>query len=289
MDGHDYEYLVAGYLRKCGYKRVTVTKGSGDYGVDVIAHKCGHTYAVQCKYYSTPVSLSAVQEAVAGKAFYGCDRAMVVTNNSFTKAAKKLADANGVVLLSGVRSEGAINWSLLSKLPKKVKIVLVCAYLFVASAIAAAAFDIIKNQPFWLAAYNVVCTSAILTFPFWVKPAIRGVINLIRFIYDKLRVKIKEVNRNRAFKSGTVAVNPEALQSYLPIESQETKAAYAKILSALPAFTPTEIQQKCDCSFAGALAILQRLLACGLISQCRVGTYTWTEKALLLGAEEHKG
>ncbi len=64
MTGHEYEYLVAEYLRQHGYSRVTVTKGSGDYGVDVIAHKRGKKYAVQCKYYSEPVSLPAVQEAV---------------------------------------------------------------------------------------------------------------------------------------------------------------------------------------------------------------------------------
>ena len=50
MDGHDYEYLVAKYLRGHGYTGVKVTKGSGDFGVDVTAHKAGHKYAVQCKY-----------------------------------------------------------------------------------------------------------------------------------------------------------------------------------------------------------------------------------------------
>ena len=38
MDGHDYEYLVAKYLRGHGYTGVKVTKGSGDFGVDVV-HK----------------------------------------------------------------------------------------------------------------------------------------------------------------------------------------------------------------------------------------------------------
>ena len=99
MDGHDYEYLVAKYLRGHGYTGVKVTKGSGDFGVDVTAHKAGHKYAVQCKYYSNPVSLGAIQEAVAGKALYNCDRAMVVTNNTFTKAARELANANNVLLL----------------------------------------------------------------------------------------------------------------------------------------------------------------------------------------------
>ena len=41
MDGHDYEYLVAKYLRGHGYTGVKVTNGSGDFGVDVTAHRAG--------------------------------------------------------------------------------------------------------------------------------------------------------------------------------------------------------------------------------------------------------
>lgn len=106
MTGHDYEHLVATYLRNKGYTGVKVTKGSGDYGVDVIAHKGKKRYAVQCKYYTSPVSLGAVQEAVAGKAMYGCNAAMVVTNNTFTKAAKELAEQNDVLLIPYVTSPG---------------------------------------------------------------------------------------------------------------------------------------------------------------------------------------
>ena len=47
MTGHDYEHLVARYLRSNGYSRVTVTKASGDYGSDVIAYKDGKKYAIQ--------------------------------------------------------------------------------------------------------------------------------------------------------------------------------------------------------------------------------------------------
>lgn len=103
-NGQEYEYFVAEYLRRTGYSQVTVTKGSGDYGVDILATKNGIKYAVQCKYYSSPVSLKAVQEVVAGAPCYGCNAAMVVTNNTFTKSAIKLAATNGVTLLSYVNS-----------------------------------------------------------------------------------------------------------------------------------------------------------------------------------------
>lgn len=101
--GHDYEYFVAQYLRDRGFRRVSVTKASGDYGVDVTAYKNGKKYAVQCKYYTGNVGVSAVQEVVAGKSLYNCDVAMVVTNSEFTAAAKTLAKSNGVILRPGVR------------------------------------------------------------------------------------------------------------------------------------------------------------------------------------------
>ena len=102
VDGHDYEYRVAEYLRRRGYHSVSVTQASGDYGADVIAKKGTKKYAIQCKYYSSPVGVAAVQEVTAAKAHYGCNAAMVVTNNTFTAAAEKLAAENGVVLLPGV-------------------------------------------------------------------------------------------------------------------------------------------------------------------------------------------
>ena len=108
MDGHEYEHRVAAYLRGHGYTGVTVTQASGDFGADVIAHKGGRKYAVQCKYYSSPVGVAAVQEVTAAKAHYRCNAAMVVTNNTFTAAAKRLAQENSVLLLEGVSGEAPV-------------------------------------------------------------------------------------------------------------------------------------------------------------------------------------
>jgi restriction system protein len=102
MTGRDYEYFVANYLKKHGFKNVQVTKASGDFGVDITAYKRKNKYAIQCKYYTNPVSLDAIQEVVAGKSYYGCNKAMVVTNNTFTENAVKLARQNGVILLDYV-------------------------------------------------------------------------------------------------------------------------------------------------------------------------------------------
>jgi hypothetical protein len=68
------------------------------------------------------VSLDAVQEAMAGMAVYGCDRAMVVTNSDYTKAAKTLANANKVILLSGIKakSKPLQKYSLFSRIRLKI-------------------------------------------------------------------------------------------------------------------------------------------------------------------------
>lgn len=126
MQGHEYEHLVAEHLKSKGYTGVKVTKASGDYGVDVIAHKHGSKYAVQCKYYTAPVGVAAVQEAVAGKAMYGCDEAMVVTNSTFTKAAEELAKANNVTLLDGLEVVENKRFSF-----KKIIISLIAAIIFI--------------------------------------------------------------------------------------------------------------------------------------------------------------
>lgn len=97
-DGHAYEHKVARALSARGYHNVKVTPGSGDFGADIIASKGFTKYAIQCKCYSGAVGVSAVQEAISGKAYYGCNRAMVVTNATFTPAAKKMAKKADVVL-----------------------------------------------------------------------------------------------------------------------------------------------------------------------------------------------
>ena len=103
MNGHQYEHHAAKYLKRHGFHSVKVTKASGDYGADIIARKRGRRYAVQCKYYSSPVGIHAVQEVVAAKKHYRCSRAIVITNHSFTKPARTLAQENNVELIEGVK------------------------------------------------------------------------------------------------------------------------------------------------------------------------------------------
>lgn len=94
MEGHDFEYYCADLLRSRGFLEVEVTRASGDYGIDILAEKEGVTYAVQCKCYSSPVGVKAVQEAYAGRDYYDRMVGAVMTNQYFTapavEAAKKL-------------------------------------------------------------------------------------------------------------------------------------------------------------------------------------------------------
>lgn len=94
MEGHDFEYFCAGLLERRGFIEVEVTKGSGDYGIDILAEKDGVTYAIQCKCYSAPVGVKAVQETYAGRDYYDRMVGAVLTNQYFTtpavEAAKRL-------------------------------------------------------------------------------------------------------------------------------------------------------------------------------------------------------
>ncbi|SCW49110.1 Restriction endonuclease [Ruminococcaceae bacterium YRB3002] len=113
MDGREYERRVADYLRSHGYHRVSLTRDSGDYGVDIVCSRHRHKYAVQCKFYAKPVGVSAVQQVVGGMAYYECDRAMVVTNSTFTRQASELAEKNDVILLDGIRPNLKLRRTLL--------------------------------------------------------------------------------------------------------------------------------------------------------------------------------
>lgn len=98
MDGHRFEKYCATVLQKNGFVNVSVTPGSGDQGVDVIAEKEGVRYAVQCKCYSSALGNTPVQEVCAGKSMYNCHVGVVMTNNYFTAGAKQLAEKNGILL-----------------------------------------------------------------------------------------------------------------------------------------------------------------------------------------------
>lgn len=99
MSGEEFEKYVANIYRDLGFY-VELTPKSGDQGVDIIVTLGGgERLAVQTKRYDSRVGNYAVQEVIAGRVFYGCHKAAVVTNNKFTISAKDLARKDGNVEL----------------------------------------------------------------------------------------------------------------------------------------------------------------------------------------------
>lgn len=98
LDGIAFEELACEILVANGFELAENTKASGDFGVDILATKDGINYAIQCKRYHDKVGLEAIQEVYAGRAYYECHVAVVLTNQLFTPNAIKLADKIGVVL-----------------------------------------------------------------------------------------------------------------------------------------------------------------------------------------------
>lgn len=109
MTGTDFEKFCGSLLKNNGFINITVTQSSNDYGADVVAVKDGIKYAIQCKKYSSPVGISAIQEVMASKTIYNCHVACVLTNNSFTPAAEELANKALVLLWDRSKLKELIN------------------------------------------------------------------------------------------------------------------------------------------------------------------------------------
>ena len=98
MGGVKFEYYLADILRKLGYKDVIVTE-KYDLGIDIIAIKDGVTWGIQAKRYNSMVKASAVRAAYTALSHYGCERALVVTNNYYSNPAKTLAASTSTILV----------------------------------------------------------------------------------------------------------------------------------------------------------------------------------------------
>ncbi|MEG4987437.1 restriction endonuclease [Microcoleus sp. BR0-C5] len=97
MTGKEFENFLAFHFINCGYI-VNLTKDSQDYGADIILYKDGSKTVVQAKRTKRPVGIKAVQEVAGSVRYYKANKAIVITNNRFTKNAYNLADSNQVEL-----------------------------------------------------------------------------------------------------------------------------------------------------------------------------------------------
>lgn len=113
MSGAEFEEFVAAQLRVAGYS-VTPTASTGDYGVDLIAKRDGARMAVQCKRLAKAVGVAAVQQVVAGARQHGCNRTVVVTNQTFTRAARQLAITHQCRLVGRTQLQ---SWTRVAPIP----------------------------------------------------------------------------------------------------------------------------------------------------------------------------
>lgn len=98
MDGFVFEEYCDAVFWKLGYK-VKITPQSGDHGADLVLWKDGVRSVVQCKRWNYYVRETAVLEVLNSKGYYQAENAIVITNSTFTKAARELADVNDVKLI----------------------------------------------------------------------------------------------------------------------------------------------------------------------------------------------
>ncbi len=99
MTGFEFEEFIGYLFEKIGYK-VVVTKKPNDQGIDIIVKDDFTKIGIQAKCYNSVVGNKAIQEEVAGKAYYKCDKVLVITNSSFTQSAIELAKCNHIGLIS---------------------------------------------------------------------------------------------------------------------------------------------------------------------------------------------
>jgi HJR/Mrr/RecB family endonuclease len=98
MTGREFEEFAAELFRRAGY-RTKITPQTRDQGADLLLDGKNGRVVVQTKRQEGTVGNSAVQEVFAAKGFYNAQRAMVLTNSTYSASAIQLAKANEVELL----------------------------------------------------------------------------------------------------------------------------------------------------------------------------------------------
>jgi len=109
MTGLEFERYVAKLLKTRDYSRIRLTEYY-DLGVDIIAEKDGIRWGIQVKRYSGLVKANAIREAVTALRYYECDRAMVISNSTYSHTAMELAWSNDCILIDRNR---LVSWVLL--------------------------------------------------------------------------------------------------------------------------------------------------------------------------------
>jgi restriction system protein len=99
---HEFELLVGEALRRQGFS-IEESGGAGpDGGIDLIAHKDGERYLVQCKHWrALQVGVPVVRELYGAMAAEGAVGGFVVTSGGFTQPAREFAKGRNLQLIDG--------------------------------------------------------------------------------------------------------------------------------------------------------------------------------------------
>lgn len=98
MDHSEFELFCCDILDKNEFTGISLTKAPEDQGIDIIAFKNGTKYGIQCKCVSSNIGIATLQKALAGKSYFECHVAAVITNQYFSEDAKVLAERDEMML-----------------------------------------------------------------------------------------------------------------------------------------------------------------------------------------------
>lgn len=102
MSWLEFEQMVGEWFRRQGYAITEVGGAGPDGGIDLVLHKNGEKFLVQCKQWrSIKVGVGVVRELYGVMAAERVAGGFVVTSGSFTDDAKKFAHGRNVELLDG--------------------------------------------------------------------------------------------------------------------------------------------------------------------------------------------
>jgi restriction endonuclease Mrr len=103
MTGPEFEAFLARLFSRMGYTDISTT-ATNDQGGDILClSPRGVRIVVQAKRWKGTVGNSAVQELLGAMRFYSRTEGMVVTNSTFTDAARELANAGADITLCDAR------------------------------------------------------------------------------------------------------------------------------------------------------------------------------------------
>jgi len=97
--GLEFEKKCHSILQSMGFD-CYLTRVSGDYGADIIAEKGGLKFCLQCKDWSRPVGIKAIQEVASARSHFGADFAVLILTSSATRAAHELASTCDVKIMT---------------------------------------------------------------------------------------------------------------------------------------------------------------------------------------------